>query len=168
MAAPFNWATGKLDIDEASWMAPGTVQHENINDENLYVFQLNEFLFYGFNVTNSIIINYNWLFNYSFGQARTDLDDPLKPLFNLPVLQNSIVKFARSDLGKDAGQSVYPYFDSQEVVTNPSFPLGGIGLFKRGTEGFGGFVAPKIYTANIIKDHIQYTVNNILQQNIYK
>ncbi|XP_057334222.1 uncharacterized protein LOC130673271 [Microplitis mediator] len=133
MAAPFNWSTGKLDLDRAGWMTPGTVHRENI-----------------------------------FGRARTDLDDPLKPLFSLPVLQKGIVKFARSDLAKDAGQSVYPYFDSQEVVTDPSFPLGGIGLFKRGTEGFGGFVAPKIYTANIIKDHIQYTVNNMLQQTIYK
>lgn len=59
---------------------------------------------------------------------------------------NSFVKFTHTDIGKDAAQTTIPFLDAQDVVNDPPVPLEGIGLFLKGTTGYGGFLAPKIKT----------------------
>jgi hypothetical protein len=59
---------------------------------------------------------------------------------------NSFIKFTNSDVGKDAAQTTVPFLDSQDVVTNPSVPLQGIGIYYKGQLGYGGFIAPRIST----------------------
>lgn len=64
-----------------------------------------------------------------------------------PVPINTVdryLTFTPTDMDKDFSQTVIPYFDAQEVVSDPPTPLGGLGLFLKGAEGFEGFVAPRI------------------------
>lgn len=66
---------------------------------------------------------------------------------NLPMsTSNTFIKFTHSDIGKDAAQTTVPFLDSQEVSSTPAMPLQGVGLFFKGQNGFGGFIAPKIET----------------------
>lgn len=44
-----------------------------------------------------------------------------------------------------ATKTAIPYFDAQDVVTNPPRPLRGVGLYFKASLGSGGFVAPLIY-----------------------
>ncbi|KAK0083989.1 hypothetical protein PV326_006451, partial [Microctonus aethiopoides] len=73
------------------------------------------------------------------------------------------IKFSHTDIRKDAGRHTVPYFDTQPVDTQPSFPLTGIGLFYRGKEGFGGYIAPRIFTIDVhtqIKSTLNHTTNS--------
>lgn len=66
---------------------------------------------------------------------------------SLPISKpNTFVKFTHSDISKDAAQTTVPFLDAQDVVNNPPVPLDGIGIFLKGQDGFGGFIAPKIKT----------------------
>jgi hypothetical protein len=66
---------------------------------------------------------------------------------SLPISSpNTFVKFTHSDMGKDAAQTTVPFLDAQNVVNNPPVPLEGIGIFLKGQDGFGGFIAPKVKT----------------------
>ncbi|XP_044585891.1 uncharacterized protein LOC123265958 isoform X2 [Cotesia glomerata] len=79
-------------------------------------------------------------------------DNPTKSTVN--YVDSTPIKFVRlqaSDLLKDAGQSTVPFFDAQDVEGKPEFPLGGVGLVHRGREGYGGFLAFKIYDLNLSK-----------------
>ncbi|XP_057334295.1 uncharacterized protein LOC130673336 [Microplitis mediator] len=40
--------------------------------------------------------------------------------------------------------AVIPFFDSQNVVTEPPAPFGGVGFFYKGQPGFGGFLSFKL------------------------
>jgi hypothetical protein len=62
---------------------------------------------------------------------------------------SSFVMFTHSDIHKDAAQTTVPFLDAQEVVTNPSMPLQGVGLYYKGQSGYGGFIAPKIFTIDL-------------------
>lgn len=59
---------------------------------------------------------------------------------------NTFVKFTHSDINKDAAQTTVPFLDAQPVTNNPPVPLDGIGIFVKGIDGYGGFIAPKIKT----------------------
>lgn len=77
---------------------------------------------------------------------------PTKSPFNvIDSKTNQYVEFQTSDLVKDAGQSTIPFFDAQDVEGEIEFPLGGIGLMHRGHEGYGGFLAFRIYDMNLSK-----------------
>ncbi|KAF7987818.1 hypothetical protein HCN44_003681 [Aphidius gifuensis] len=60
---------------------------------------------------------------------------------------NSYVELQVSSPKRDAGQSVVPWFDGQNVTLNaePS-PLNGIGLYHRGSNDSGGFLAYRLFT----------------------
>lgn len=52
----------------------------------------------------------------------------------------------------DATPTAIPYFDAQDVVTNPPRPLRGVGLYYKTTSlDSGGFVAPLIYPYLILE-----------------
>lgn len=66
---------------------------------------------------------------------------------SLPIsTTNSFIKFTHTDRDKDAAQTTVPFLDSQDVVNDPPVPLDGIGIFFKGNDGYGGFIAPKIRT----------------------
>lgn len=76
----------------------------------------------------------------------TNPDNPTRSPKNLIISKkNKFIRFKASDWKKDAGQSTVPFFDAQEVEGNPEFPLGGVGVILRGHEGYGGFLALRIF-----------------------
>lgn len=66
---------------------------------------------------------------------------------SIPTTQsNQYVEFGPTDMDADLGQTTVPYLDSQDVESIPPVALAGAGLFHKGQTGFGGFVAPKLFT----------------------
>ncbi|XP_044595743.1 uncharacterized protein LOC123272815 isoform X2 [Cotesia glomerata] len=57
-------------------------------------------------------------------------------------------KFQMTGWVVDAGQTLIPFIDMQKVVTNPPAPIGGVGLYYKGHNGYGGFIAPKLLSMN--------------------
>ena len=62
---------------------------------------------------------------------------------------NQYLNFGPTDLEKDAAQTTIPFLDIQPVTTNPPFPLSGAGIFHKGSDGSGGFVALRVMTYDI-------------------
>ncbi|XP_037708402.1 uncharacterized protein LOC119546293 [Drosophila subpulchrella] len=59
---------------------------------------------------------------------------------------NQYIDFTNTGFNQDAAQTTVPYIDIQEVVSEPMVPLSGIGVYYKGRDGYGGFLAPKIIT----------------------
>ncbi|RZC38220.1 uncharacterized protein BDFB_003195 [Asbolus verrucosus] len=59
---------------------------------------------------------------------------------------NKYVRLVNTDYDKDAAQTTVPYFDAQPVESLVPVPLSGVGIYYKGLRGFGGFIAPKIFT----------------------
>ncbi|XP_074093604.1 uncharacterized protein LOC141523924 [Cotesia typhae] len=77
-------------------------------------------------------------------------DLPTKSSTNkLDSKTDQFVKFKASDLKKDVGQSTVPFFDAQETEEEHEAPLGGVGLIHRGQEGFGGFLAFRVFDLDL-------------------
>ncbi|ODN05047.1 hypothetical protein Ocin01_01561 [Orchesella cincta] len=76
------------------------------------------------------------------------------------------ISFGASSQSKDVSQTTVPFIDIQEVRPKPAVWLKGIGIYHKGQQGFGGFIAPKIFThsaANYIQieeDYIYYDDHN--------
>ncbi|XP_074106584.1 uncharacterized protein LOC141532239 isoform X2 [Cotesia typhae] len=91
-----------------------------------------------------------WISPEHKDQRRTELilsepDLPTKSTKNLfDSSKGQFVKFQKSDLKKDAGQSTVPFFDAMEVEGAPGFPVGGVGIVHRGKKGFGGYIKPSL------------------------
>lgn len=64
-----------------------------------------------------------------------------------------VVEFTHSDKRDDASQTTLPFLDTQNVVSQSATPLSGVGLYHKGFDGYGGFVAPKIFTLDL-SEHI--------------
>jgi hypothetical protein len=67
---------------------------------------------------------------------------------------NRYVQFVNTDYYKDAGQTTVPFFDAQPVESAEPVPLSGIGIYHKGRNGSGGFIAPRIFTYNFAT-HLQ-------------
>ncbi|XP_077283676.1 uncharacterized protein LOC143909525 [Arctopsyche grandis] len=59
---------------------------------------------------------------------------------------NQYVKFTHTDFVLDAAQTTIPFLDTQPVISKIPVPLSGAGIYHKGFDGSGGFVAPKIFT----------------------
>lgn len=57
-------------------------------------------------------------------------------------------------MDRDAAQTTVPFFDAQPVESLQAVPLSGAGIFHKGQNHFGGFIAPKIITYDFGK-HLQ-------------
>lgn len=53
---------------------------------------------------------------------------------------------------KDAAQTTVPFIDTQPVTSR--VPLSGIGIYHKGRAGFGGFLAPTVFTYDLTS-HVQ-------------
>ncbi|XP_044004241.1 uncharacterized protein LOC122849558 [Aphidius gifuensis] len=79
-------------------------------------------------------------------------DDPLKfKRHPYDSEENKFISIQESDMVKDASQTTIPFFDLQNVATDPSVPLSGIELFHKGqVDGTsGGYISLKIYPLNL-------------------
>ncbi|KAH8248909.1 hypothetical protein KR032_004232 [Drosophila birchii] len=63
-----------------------------------------------------------------------------------PSDNDQYVEFTHSGLDEDAAQTTVPLIDIQEVISKPPVPLSGLGVYYRGSKGYGGYVAPKLIT----------------------
>lgn len=80
-------------------------------------------------------------------------DDPTRTsVSEIYLHQNKYVKFRMTDPVKDLGQNLVPFVDLQEVTLDPPLPLDGIGIFYKGRNDFGGFIAPKIIHYDLSKN----------------
>ncbi|XP_060648118.1 uncharacterized protein LOC132785844 [Drosophila nasuta] len=61
------------------------------------------------------------------------------------------IEFTNTGIDKDAAQTTIPFIDIQDVVSLVPMPLSGIGLFYKGTPGYGGYVAPRILNFDYAK-----------------
>lgn len=59
------------------------------------------------------------------------------------------VKFQPTGLREDAGQTTIPYLDIQAIVTEPPAPIGGIGIYYKHIQNYGGFVGLKMLSADL-------------------
>lgn len=62
--------------------------------------------------------------------------------------ENLLVEFQSSDTTKDILQNTIPYIDTQLVEPSHPAPLVGIGLYYKGSDGFGGYIAPYVIPYN--------------------
>ena len=61
---------------------------------------------------------------------------------------NQYLHFAPTDLHKDAAQSTIPFLDIQPVEPKPPVPIAGAGIYHKGRDESGGFIALKLITYN--------------------
>lgn len=61
------------------------------------------------------------------------------------------IEFTHSDMDRDAAQTTVPFLDAQEVLPSVLVPLSGAGIFYKGENYFGGFIAPKVITYDFSK-----------------
>lgn len=71
---------------------------------------------------------------------------------------NTFIKFTHTSIWKDLAQTTVPFLDAQEVTTDHPTPLQGVGLYWKTQNGFGGFIAPKIFTI----DYTSFVKSNLL------
>ncbi|KAG8040146.1 hypothetical protein G9C98_000716 [Cotesia typhae] len=78
-------------------------------------------------------------------------DDPSKapPEELQEITSGKTVEFRASDFEKDAGQSTVPFFDGRNLEFSPPAPLQGLGVFHRGHQGFGGYLAFRALDLNM-------------------
>lgn len=112
-----NFSTGRVEPEKSFWVS---------ND----------------NTENSVGKNKRTQLNLKWPHVPTKAKKPS----NIMSRSNTFIKFTHSDIGKDAAQTTVPFLDSQEVSSTPAMPLQGVGLYYKGENGFGGFIAPKIET----------------------
>ncbi|XP_057337326.1 uncharacterized protein LOC130675575 [Microplitis mediator] len=55
------------------------------------------------------------------------------------------VKFELTDYIADASQTLIPFMDIQPIVTNPPAPIGGVGIYYKNQNGYGGFISLKLF-----------------------
>ncbi|XP_057333743.1 uncharacterized protein LOC130672944 [Microplitis mediator] len=107
---------------------------------------------------------------YTFGRTPVDIsnsDDSIKMPQNTKTSKpNQSIRFQTTSWDKDLGQTVVPYFDTLPalVTTKRTVALDGVGIFHRGSPGYGGFIAPKIFTV----DHSKYIKSAISDEDIEK
>jgi hypothetical protein len=80
-----------------------------------------------------------------------DVDIPT--LSKTPSIPDSVhdqyLQFGVTSRYKDVSQTTVPYFDIQEVRPYPAVWLRGLGIYHKGQPGFGGFLAPRVFTQNL-------------------
>lgn len=83
-----------------------------------------------------------------------NLDQPNIPTMNgqhsvVDSLPGQYMEFTHSDYLQDAAQTTVPFLDTQNVLSTPAVPLSGVGMYHKGFQKSGGFIAPSIKTFDI-------------------
>jgi hypothetical protein len=104
------------------------------------------------NETGKLTSESRWISMSTPNQTKIDinnLDIPtLTKYKSLPLWsRNKFITFRPSSYQKDAAQTTVPFLDAQPTYTRVPMPLSGIGLYYKRRDGYGGFVAPRIFVA---------------------
>ncbi|KAJ8664929.1 hypothetical protein QAD02_006591 [Eretmocerus hayati] len=92
----------------------------------------------------------SWLSNPTTRRDRTEIlltkpDEPVRVSGSQETSNSgTYVRFRMTDLEKDLGQNTVPFIDLQEVTAEPAVPLVGAGIYLRGKDYSGGFLALKL------------------------
>jgi len=80
-----------------------------------------------------------------------DTDMPTRTKFpSIPdSTHDQYLNFEASSRSKDVSQSTIPFIDIQDVRPSPPVWLQGVGIYHKGQKGYGGFIAPRVYTVNL-------------------
>lgn len=86
----------------------------------------------------------------------TNPDIPIRPsVVTLPDSKSEqYLNFAPSDKKSDAAQNTIPFLDIQPIELDPPVPIAGAGIFHKGRQGSGGYVALRLITYDFSK-HLQ-------------
>lgn len=85
--------------------------------------------------------------NYSNPDIPTRTISPSIP----DSITDQYIEFRETDMDRDASQTTVPFIDAQDVTPSNPVPLTGAGIYHKGQPGFGGFLAPKIFTYDFSK-----------------
>ncbi|XP_023247290.1 uncharacterized protein LOC106645091 isoform X2 [Copidosoma floridanum] len=118
---PFNFSTGELAGEKSLWHSHDATEASEVYDYN--------------------------------GETRLKINDPDIPTRSsaqsVPDSKsNQFLLFTPTDLKKDVAQNTVPFIDIQPVEPKPPVPIAGCGIFHKGREGYGGFLALKLITYN--------------------
>lgn len=114
--------------------------------------------------TGRLFDDHQWLSNSNEAHHRTSIDllnsDIPPRATGFTVLNNEVDKFVQfqpSGIDQDVAQTTIPFIDSQIVETfDQTAPLSGVGIYFKGLNGFGGFIAPKVITYDMLPHIGQY------------
>lgn len=83
---------------------------------------------------------------------------------------NQYIKFNVTGLLEDGGQTTVPFIDNRQVLPENLSPLSGISFYVRGKDGYGGFLALKVYTFDVsqyIRDkNTSYSIGDDVQEDM--
>lgn len=113
--------------------------------------------------TGKLFDDHQWLSNHEDLQRSPinlmNSDIPPRAIdFSVPNNElNKFVQFQPSGIDQDVAQTTIPFIDSQIVESfDRQAPLSGVGLYFKGSIGFGGLIAPKVITYDF-SPHIGHT-----------
>lgn len=111
-----------------------------------------------FEFSSGMLFNHHeWISTENQYQHRTQINlkksnIPQKATdFSVPNNEvDKFVQFQPSGIEQDIAQTTLPFIDSQIVESfDRQSPLSGIGIYFKTSNGFGGFIAPKVITYNM-------------------
>lgn len=79
---------------------------------------------------------------------------------------NQYIDFTHTDMDADAAQTTVPYVDAQEVTSIPPCAISGAGIYHKGLNLYGGFVAPKLITYDY-SPHIELPQATVAEKDKY-
>lgn len=85
---------------------------------------------------------------------RPDIPTKMKSKSRPDSTTNQFIEFTHTDIDADVAQTTIPYIDAQDATSFPPVPLTGVGIFHKGQDLSGGFIAPKLITFDFAP-HIQ-------------
>ncbi|XP_074099656.1 uncharacterized protein LOC141527859 [Cotesia typhae] len=102
--------------------------------------------------------------NYGRARDKISMEDKRDSMLTagnrIDARPNSAVKFQPTNFNTDFGQTTIPYFDARPAIIVDGVALGGVGLTHRGTPGYGGYIAPKVFSVNHA-EYIEIDIKNI-------
>lgn len=118
--------------------------------------------------TGFLLNEHNWLSSPNNVDERINLQlnrpeppqyyDTYGAYLSIPDFRpNTFIKFRPSDADKDVGQTTVPFLDTQMVRPKNLTPLSGIGIYYKGKDGLGGFIAPTVIVYDL-SSHIGNTL----------
>ncbi|XP_014216345.1 uncharacterized protein LOC106645091 isoform X3 [Copidosoma floridanum] len=125
---PFNFSTGELAGEKSLWHSHDATEASEVYD-------------------------YNGETRVTTKRTELKINDPDIPTRSsaqsVPDSKsNQFLLFTPTDLKKDVAQNTVPFIDIQPVEPKPPVPIAGCGIFHKGREGYGGFLALKLITYN--------------------
>lgn len=91
-----------------------------------------------------------WINNLSSeNRQQINIDDPDSPTRTANLQErfdsnNKYIEFRPTDIKKDLAQLTVPYIESVALEASEPKPLSGVGLYYKGENGFGGFIAVEL------------------------